>query len=735
MTAQFDKQLEKEADPLASPRLRVMEAHLEDVEQGIARVQEELLMQMGLYPGDTVLIKGERQTLVRVYPRPPDEAGRRQIRLDGLTRENAGISLDDRIRITPHPVAPAATLLLAPTEKVTLGPDEVRRVREWLTARAVMKEDKISVPLFSRRGTQFVVSGFEPDAPAALATEHTDVRIQEYPRGTHATQYTVKYEDIGGLDGELRRIREMIELPMKYPELFAHLRIEPPKGVLLYGPPGTGKTTIARAVASEVKAHFLRINGPEVIHKFYGESEAKLRELFDEAQRKAPSIIFIDEIDAIAPKRADVAGEVEKRVVAQLLALMDGMVSRGEVVVIGATNLPELLDSALRRPGRFDREVVVRVPNRPGRLQILKIHSRGMPLADDVDMEKLAEITHGFVGADLEALCKEAGMASLQDVLEREDFAEKEIGELASETAMHMRHFLVALKGIEPTATREFFAERPNVRWDSVGGLHQAKALLRSTVDMPHRYPALYQKAGASQTRGVLLSGKPGTGKTLLVRALATETGFSFISVDAAALFSKWVGESEKALRQVFTRAKQAAPCILFFDELDSLFPRREQSLDLGGRERLTGQFIAELDGMDATTDVVVIGATNRLDMVEPALLNPGRFGLVIDLKSLNKQERGEVLEIHLADLPLAAEVDANTLAEKTAGLAGAELATLCQRASLERLQQFIEEYGELADHKSEEFRIRGEDFDKALEALLQSLRERNPNSDTQQTP
>ncbi|HEX7927728.1 MAG TPA: AAA family ATPase, partial [bacterium] len=514
MTQPIDLPIEDAPKVPTSPRLRVLEARLEDVESGTVRVSAGLMQRMSLLPGDVVMIQGERPCLARVQAFEPVDEQPSVMRLDGLLRENAGVTLDERVSISPHPVPHAGVLLLAPVERTSVGPEEVRRIREHLSGRAFMKGDKVNVPLFSRRNTVFTVAGFEPEAEGCLSTPVTDIRIQETSRGTAAKSYPVKYEDIGGLEDELRRIREMIELPMKYPELFAQLRIEPPKGVLLYGPPGTGKTTIARAVASEVKAHFLRINGPEVIHKFYGESEAKLRELFEEAQRKAPSIIFIDEIDAIAPKRSDVAGEVEKRVVAQLLALMDGMVSRGEVVVIGATNLPELLDHALRRPGRFDREVVVRVPSRLGRLQILRIHSRGMPLADDVDLERLAEVTHGFVGADLEVLCKEAGMRAMQDVLDREDFAEREIGELAAETRISMRHFMDALKGIEPTATREFFAERPNVRWSDVGGLEQAKSLLRSTVELPRRYPTLYRAAGAVCPNGVILSGGPGSGKT-----------------------------------------------------------------------------------------------------------------------------------------------------------------------------------------------------------------------------
>jgi transitional endoplasmic reticulum ATPase len=727
MTVPFDKYLVEDLEAAVGPRLRVVEAHLEDVEQGIVRVSEATLAVLGLQPGDTVLIEGERPSMVRAWPLHAGDGQESVIQLDGLTRENTGITLDDRIRIRPCSPPFAATLLLAPLERASFGPAEVRRIREFLAGRALMTGTKVSIPLYSRKGTQFQVAGFEPEGLGCVAVLHTDIRIQEQPRTQPEARSAVKYEDIGGLHDELTRIREMIEIPMKYPELLAQLRIEPPKGVLLYGPPGTGKTTIARAVAGEVKAHFIRINGPEVIHKFYGESEAKLRELFDEAQRKAPSIIFIDEIDAIAPKRSEVAGEVEKRVVAQLLALMDGMVSRGEVVIIGATNLPELLDHALRRPGRFDREVVVKVPNRPGRHQILKIHSRGMPLAEDVDLEQLAEVTHGFVGADLEVLCKEAGMFALKDVLEREDFADREIKELAAEATIGMRHFFEALRGIEPTATREFFAERPNVRWDQVGGMADPKALLRSTVELPRLYPNLSKAAGTATASGIILSGPPGSGKTLLIRALATESGFSFITVDAAALFSKWVGESEKALRQVFVKAKQASPCILFFDELDTIFPRRGQTQDAGGRERLIGQFLSELDGLDSYSEVVVIGATNRLDLVEPALLNPGRFGLVIELPPPNRREREEVLAIHTRNVKLAEDVELGRLADLSENLSNAELTTLCQRASFERLQSFIADHGENVEQAADEFTVRMEDFQRALEAISARHRHGQP--------
>ena len=697
------------------PQLRVLEARLEDVEHGIVRVGETTLQAMGLEPGEVVVLEGTRRSLARVWPLDPDDGHPGIIQMDGLIRENTGISLDDRIRIHPFPVAPLATLLLCPADKVTLGPPEVRRIREFLVGRAVMAGDKVNIPLFSRKGMQFQVMAFEPEAEGGVSLLHTDVRIQENARPTTRKPFTVKYEDIGGLEAELTRIREMIELPMKYPELLAQLRIEPPKGVLLYGPPGTGKTTIARAVASEVKAHMVQINGPEVIHKFYGESEAKLREIFEEAQRKAPSIIFIDEIDAIAPKRSEVSGDVEKRVVAQLLALMDGLVSRGEVVVIGATNLPEALDNALRRPGRFDREVVIKVPNRHGRLQILRIHARGMPLADDVDLAALSEITHGFVGADLEVLCKEAGMYALKDVLDRPDFAELEIRELAAQARIHMRHFVEALRGIEPTATREFYAERPNVRWDDVGGLGTERELLQSAIELPRRFPRLFKAAGTPSPTGVMLSGPPGSGKTLLVHALATESGLSFISVDAASLFSKWVGEAERALRQVFVKAKQASPCILFFDEMDSIFPRRSAASDFGGRDRLIGQFLSELDGLDAYTEVIVVGATNRLDLVEPALLNPSRFGMVITLQPPTRAERAQILAVHTREMPLEADVDLARIAADSEGFSGAELASLCQRACFERVQGFINTYGPAVEANTASFKVSMADLQSAL--------------------
>jgi transitional endoplasmic reticulum ATPase len=515
-------------------------------------------------------------------------------------------------------------------------------------------------------------------------------------------------------DGQ-ERVRELVELPMKYPEVFAQLRIEPPRGILLYGPPGTGKTLIARAVASEVKAHFIHLNGPEIIHKFYGESEAKLWEVFDEAQREAPSIIFFDELDAIAPKRHDTSGDVEKRVVAQLLGLMDGLVSRGDVVVIGATNAPELLDPALRRPGRFDREIGINVPNRPGRLTILRIHARGMPLADDVDLERLADVTHGFAGADLAMLCKEAGMRALQALMASDDLPEVSSEQLARRARVGMAHFLDALRAIEPTATREFFVEHPITRWADIGGLDDIRELLLSLVQLPHAEPELFRQTGIRTPRAVLLSGPPGTGKSLMARALAAETGYSFLTADAATLLSKWVGESEKALRQVFRKARLTAPCIVLFDDVDALVPIRQGGADSGGSDRLVTQFLHELDELSDYQEILVLGATNRLDLVDAAALRPGRFDLVVQLDLPNRDQRLAIFAVHTRALSLADDVDLRELADRAEGLGGAEIAAICQQAALDAIGAFSarRSHGQAAG-----FQVEQRQFLAALESI-----------------
>lgn len=696
----------------ASLLLRVTEAPLEDVDRGVVRVDPYDLARIGARPGDVVAIAGERRTAAIAHALPPQLHGTHQILMDGMARENARAVVGERVQVSAPQAEPARTVLVESLDGGSFGPREIADIREWMAGRAVMYGDRLKITSFSKRGHMFIVRGTDPET-VVVAGPYTDVRLKKEPATplVESLSLRVKYEDIGGLDEELLRVRELVELPLKYPSLFARLKIEPPKGVLLYGPPGSGKTLIARAVASEVKAHFIHVNGPEVIHKFYGESEARLREIFEEAQRRAPAVVFLDEIDAIAPRRQDVSGEVEKRVVAQLLALMDGLVPRGQVVVIGATNLPEAVDPALRRPGRFDREITVNVPTRPGRLRILKIHSRGMPLAGDVDLETLAEVTAGFVGADLEVLCKEAGMLALRDCLTASQTqsgtgtdSELAAEELAAEqTRIHARHFHEALKTIEPTAIRELSLERPDVRWEQIGGLGDVRQALLSALELPRQHPRLFARAGIKPPTGFLFEGPSGTGKSLTVKALATETGMRLISVDAAYLFSKWVGESEKALRTVFKKAKQSAPCILFFDDLQAFVPARHglTETDSGLADRLARQFFAELDEAIGLGDVIVIGATNRPDLVDPVALRPGRFGFVVHFPLPGTGQRSEIFRVHLRHVDLAPDVDVTALAQEADGFSGADIAGVCERAVLSEIEALVERYGDLAGEEA----------------------------------
>ncbi|GLY70971.1 AAA family ATPase [Amycolatopsis taiwanensis] len=701
--------------------LRVAEAPLEDVDRGTARIDGYLLARIGVRPGMVVAISGERRTVAVAHPAPPQWQGTHQIMMDGMVRENARAVVGEPVTVSAIDAQPAATVLIEPLDAGTFGAREVAEIRDALVGRAMVYGDRLKVTVFSKRGHLFQVAGTQPET-AVVAGPFTDVRIKRDP-ATLASQpplFKIKYEDIGGLEDEVLRVRELVELPLKYPALFARLKIEPPKGVLLYGPPGSGKTLIARAVASEVKAHFIHVNGPEIIHKFYGESEAKLREIFEEAHRRAPSVIFLDEIDAIAPRRIDVSGEVEKRVVAQLLASMDGLVSRGEVVVIGATNLPEAVDPALRRPGRFDREIPVNVPTRTGRLRILQIHSRGMPLADDVDLEALAEITHGFVGADLEALCKEAGMLAIRDCFAELDATDAASTEsLAEGTSIRAEHFAEALKAIEPTTTREFFLERPNVRWEDIGGLEHIRRTVSSALQLPRAHPSLFTQAGIRPPTGFLFAGPSGTGKSLTVKALATETGLRLITVDAASLLSKWVGESEKGLREVFKKAKQSAPCILFFDGLDGLVPIRHGHPEMEGglSDRLARQFFSELDEAVEFGNVVLIGATNRPDLIDPAVLRPGRLGYTVNFSLPDQNQRERILDVQLRKMRLAPEVNLSEMAGEMKGLSGAEIAGLCQRAALAEIERFVERHGSAAEEKA----ARGE-LVLSAEALRDSI-------------
>ncbi|MEM2122655.1 MAG: CDC48 family AAA ATPase, partial [Candidatus Bathyarchaeia archaeon] len=605
--------------------LRVKEALARDVGRGIARIDLDAMAELDIKPGDIIRIRGGRVTVAKAMPGYPQDRGTGIIRIDGIIRTNAKTGIDDRVEIEKIDCPESTQVTLTPTEPIEIagGTEYLAKILE---STPVSVGDRLRINFF---GTpiEFIVADHRPRGDAVVITGSTRIEVAEKAAAEARKVSKVTYEDIGGLGSELQRVREMIELPLKYPELFEKLGIEPPKGILLYGPPGTGKTLLAKAVAYETDAYFTSINGPEIMSKYYGESEARLREIFEEAEKNAPSIVFIDEIDAIAPRREEVTGEVERRIVAQLLALMDGLKSRGQVVVIGATNRPDAVDPALRRPGRFDREIEIGVPDRNGRLEILQIHTRGMPLSEDVDLERLADATHGFVGADLAALCKEAAMRALRRVMPEIDLKSKTIPpEVLEKLHVSMSDFLDALRDVEPSAMREVLVEVPNVHWSDIGDLEEAKQELIETVEWPLKYQGVFEYAKASPPKGILLYGPPGTGKTLLAKALATESEVNFISVKGPELLSKWVGESEKGVRETFRKARTAAPAIIFFDEVDSLAPRRGAGYaDSGVTERVISQLLTELDGLEELRNVVVLAATNRPDIIDPALLRPGR--------------------------------------------------------------------------------------------------------------
>ncbi|MGD0626576.1 MAG: CDC48 family AAA ATPase [Thermodesulfobacteriota bacterium] len=671
--------------------LKVAEALAEDVGKGWARLDPEDIKALNAVLGDLIEIQGAKKTVSRITGTFPEFSGKKLIQIDGITRGNAQTNLGEEVRVKKIPRKTANTVLVTPLDLTYVMPDEseLDQFAKVLQGLPVMLGDKINIPFLGGKERLFKVEATSPSG-GVIINQKTRFLVKKPDFSMEAPGH-VSYEDVGGLGDELKLVREMVELPLRYVEAFERLGIDAPKGVLLYGPPGTGKTLIARAIASETKLHFIRVNGPEIIHKFYGESEARLREIFEEATRKAPSIIFIDEIDAIAPKRAEVLGDVEKRVVAQLLALMDGMVSRGHVIVIGATNIPEMIDPALRRPGRFDREIILPVPNVEGRRQILGIHSRHMPLAPDVDLERLAQITHAFVGADLEALCKEAGMVALRRYLSLE--GENHLDAILAtpeQLQIKMQDFLTALREIEPTATREFYTERSTVRWDHIGGLSQIKETLISLVDWPTRYPDLFAAGKVFPPGGILFSGPSGTGKTLMAKALAGETGLNFISISGPILFSKWLGESEKALHQIFKKAKQSAPCIVFFDEIDALVPTRSSVTGSGAAERVASQFFNELDNLSDHSRVIVLGATNREDLLDPALMRAGRLDYVLQFPVPDERDRLEIFQVNTREKPLEKDVDLRELAKLTEGMVGAKIAFICRSATLMAIAELI---------------------------------------------
>ena len=678
-------------------KLKVSEALSKDVGRAYARMGPEDLARLGVEVGDIVEVAGKTKAVCKAMPAYKEMRGQSQIQLDGLTRENAGVGLDEVIQIRRVSCPSAERVVLVPTNVVPSERD-MDYIGSRLDGLPVAAENRIRAVLFGSRWADFKVESTVPKGPV-LINPTTQLLISK-AKSPEATERAVSYEDIGGLKPHLLRIREMIELPLRYPEVFERLGIDAPKGVLLYGPPGCGKTLIARAIAHETQANFFSVSGPEVIHKFYGESEAHLRKIFEEAGRKAPSIIFLDELDAIAPRRDQVVGEVEKRVVAQLLALMDGLSKRNKVIVIGATNLPQVLDPALRRPGRFDREISIPIPDRHGRLEILEIHSRGMPLAEEVDLAHLANITHGFVGADLEALCRESAMICLRRIMPDVDFALAHIPyDQLAKLEVKMDDFLSALQMIEPSAMREVFVEVPNVGWEDVGGLAETKARLVEAVEWPLQYPDLFTQAGIRPPKGILLSGPPGCGKTLLAKAIASETNVNFISIKGPELLSKYVGESEKAVRDIFRKARQAAPCIIFFDEIDALVPSRSAGTsDSHTSERVLSQFLTELDGVEELRGVLVLGATNRLDMLDPAIIRPGRFDEIVEIPLPDEASRADIFRIQLRNKPLAGEVSVQDLAARTDGYSGADITALCHQAALRAIRRAVHAGEEPAD-------------------------------------
>jgi transitional endoplasmic reticulum ATPase len=677
--------------------LKVLEAYTRDVGRGVARIDYDAMDALDASTGDIIEIKGKRRTVAKCLPLYPSDEGRGVIRIDGLIRNNSGVAIGDTVAIKKIKAPPAEKVVVAPLEAIP--PIDERYLADALESVPVTKGDNIMIPYFGGRLT-FQVLGVSPMADAVLITQRTIFAISEKGETLRGVPQ-VTYEDIGGLKDEIQKVREMIELPLRHPEIFEKLGVEAPKGVLLYGPPGTGKTLLAKAVANESNAHFISISGPEIMSKFYGESEARLREIFKEAREKAPTIVFIDEIDSIAPKREEVTGEVERRVVSQLLSLMDGLEARGKVIVIAATNRPNAIDPALRRPGRFDREIEIKVPDKKGRFEILQIHTRHMPLTQDVDLERISAITHGFVGADLEYLCKEGAMKTLRRMLPELKLEEDKLQpEFLNRLQVTMDDFENALKDVMPSAMREVYLETPDIKWADIGGLEGVKKELQEAVEWPLKYPDLYTTIGYSMPKGVLLYGPSGTGKTLLAKAVATESEANFISVRGPELLSKWVGESERGVREVFRRARQASPCIIFFDEIDALAPVRGLGGDSMVTERVVSQLLTELDGIQSLNGVVVLAATNRMDMVDPSLLRAGRFDKLLFIPPPDKVARKQILEIHLTHKPIVSGLDVERIAEMTEGFSGADLTAVVNTAVSLVLQEYVASFPKPEDAK-----------------------------------
>ena len=721
-------------------KLKVMEALQEEAYKGIVRIDSETMKQIEVHPGDVVEIEGNRSTVGIVDRAYPTDVGQNIIRMDGILRRNSKTGIGENVKVRKADIKEAKSIVIAPAQKGVMIRADSYLFKKALLGRAVLTGD-IVVPGGSTRrrrtmsdspffddifsmfedfpgsfgfgSLRFMVVSTTPKQPVII-TENTEVVLS--PKSVEITEEKipeVTYEDVGGLSEEIRKIREMVELPLKHPEIFNKLGIEPPKGILLHGPPGTGKTLLAKAVANEVEANFVVVNGPEILSKWYGDSEKRIREIFENAEKQAPTIIFFDEIDAIAPKREETYGELERRMVSQLLGMMDGLKSRGRVIVIGATNRPNSLDPALRRPGRFDREVSISVPNKEGRLNILKIHSRNMPLAKDVDLSRLAEITHGFVGADIAALCKEAAMNVLRRLLPEIKLGEKEEipKEILEKLIVDDKDFREALKLVRPSALREVFIETPNVKWSDVGGSKEIQQELKEAIEWPLKHPDAFKRIGVKSPKGILLYGPPGTGKTLLAKAVASESESNFILVRGPELLNKFLGESEKGVRKIFEKARQASPSIIFFDEIDSITPRRGLSHDSQVTERVVNTLLSEMDGLEELNDIVIIAATNRPDMIDSALLRPGRFDRLLFVGTPSKEERLEILKIHTKNMPLAKDVNLNKIVEVTENYTGADLEAVAREAGLLALRK---------DIKSKEVKVKF--FDEALKKVKPSV-------------
>jgi transitional endoplasmic reticulum ATPase len=680
--------------PKTEATLRVVEALQQDVSYGRARLDGQTRVELNLSPGDIIEIKGHKTTAAVVWRSHPGDEGKGIIHVDNLTRKNAGVSIGDKVTIKKAEVKPAKQVTLAPAisqdQQIQFGDGIDALAKRGLLKRPVVQGDIVVVPNIALFGNAlpFSIIATNPKG-IVLINEETQIKVNEEAaaQGAQAAS-TISYEDIGGLKSQLQNVREMIELPLKHPELFDRLGIDPPKGVLLHGPPGTGKTMIAKAVANEAGAQFYTINGPEIMSKFYGQSEENLRKTFEEAEKNAPSIIFIDEMDAIAPKRDEVQGEVERRVVSQMLTLMDGLKGRGKIIVIGATNRPDSVDPALRRPGRFDREIEIGVPDKVGRLEILHIQTRNMPKSEDVDLEELANQTYGFVGADLMALAREAAMKSLRRFLPEIDLDQPVPTELLERMSVTSDDFKGALKIVDPSALREFLVEVPNVTWDTVGGLADVKQQLKEAVEWPLDDPESFERMGIKPPRGIMLYGPPGTGKTLLAKAVANESGANFLSIKGPEVLSKWVGESEKAVREIFKKAKQSSPSIVFLDEIDAIAPRRGAYEGSHVTESIVNQLLTSMDGMEGMDGVVVIAATNRPDIIDNGLLRAGRFDRLIKVTAPDEPARLSILKVHTEKMPLGKDVDLGDLARLTKGYVGADLESLCREAAIVALRE-----------------------------------------------